>query len=275
MAMPKRPAQVALMDSVGLVPGAVESYLAPEELEEYSALRRPRRTEQWLAGRTAAKFVFLERDRSSPSADGEVRFRQITAPALAAFPPETYRGVIVASDKSPAGGAATIGWRESERRVRAAISHTDRFTCALIGNTELYSVDIEVPARRVPAFYLQNFTERERNWAGQWERSLAFNSDWLYTLLWSAKECLLKTPCFRTLSLWNMSSLEISVRTGMERLKSIQESMAFSGKLEALEVETSTGLGSPRGFRLAVGGTANLILAALLTGLRSEKKGVL
>jgi 4'-phosphopantetheinyl transferase EntD len=264
MAMPNAPALVGILDSAELMAADSRVWLCAEEFQDYSLIRNQRRKDEWLAGRVAAKFVFLERERSSaPSA--EPCLRQIDAGALAEFPSETYREVIVSRDVSPAGGPARIGWRSKEERVRAAISHVNGTACAFIGSTETYSVDLEAPSPRIPAFYVHNFTPRERSWTSACASAFDLDSDWLYTLLWSAKECLLKTPAFATLSLWNMSSIEINIQAGSERLKAVHQSRGLSGNLEFLRAETLQRLGPPKHFQLAVGGTAKLILAVMTT----------
>jgi hypothetical protein len=85
--------------------------------------------------------------------------------------------------------------------------------------------------------------------------------EWLYTLLWSTRECLLKTPRFTALSLWDMPTLEIQIPNGAERLVRVQDSKNLSGSFEFLEASTFRGP-----FRLAVAGTPNLVLTAI-TGL--------
>jgi 4'-phosphopantetheinyl transferase EntD len=266
MAIPNAPALVGILDSADLSADRCASCLDPVEFEESFAIRHAQRRAEWLAGRIAAKYIFLERQGAGTLTDSpELRLQQITSGALAKFSSEAYRDVIVAKDKSPAGGPARIGWRCSGERVRTAISHVNGTACAFIGGTENYAVDLEAPSQRIPAFYLHNFTPRERSWTGDCARSFNIDTDWLYTLLWSAKECLLKTPAFATLSLWNMASIEINILAGSERLKAVHQARGFSGNLEFLQVETPQGVGSPRHFRLAVGGTANLILAAVTT----------
>jgi len=266
MAIPNAPAVVGILDSADLSDDRCASCLDPVELEESFAIRHAQRRAEWLAGRIAAKYIFLEGQGSGTLADSaELRLQQITSGALAKFSSEAYRDVIVAKDKSPAGGPARIGWRWSGERVRTAISHVNGTACAFIGGTENYAVDLEAPSRRIPAFYSHNFTPRERSWTGDCARSFNLDSDWLYTLLWSAKECLLKTPAFATLSLWNMSSIEINILAGSERLKAVHQATALSANLEFLRVETLLGLGPATHFRLAVGGTAKLILAAIKT----------
>ncbi len=263
---------VGILDSAELSADQCATCLSPTELAESAAIRSEQRRSEWLAGRMAAKFVFLKREQCGASARS-LSMRQIRASDLSEFPSEAYRDVTVARDKSPAGGAPRVGWRSKRESVRTAISHSNGLACAFIGDTEVCAVDIEAPSPRVPAFYMRNFTPRERNWTGDCARSFNMDPDWLYTLLWSAKECLLKTPAFATLSLWNMSSIEIDIVAGSERLKTVHQTAGLSGNFEYMRVETPQGLGPKSDFQLAVGGTANLILAAITNWTETAKTG--
>ena len=263
MATANSPALVGILDSAAL-PAFPPAFLGPEELCGSSAIQHPRRREEWLAGRIAAKFVFLEREwvgASDPSA--QLALRHITPSALAKFPAEAYRGVVVTRDQSPGGGPARIGRRFAEQPTPVAISHRNGHACALLGTGDVYSVDLEAPAPRIPEFYLHNFTPREQNWTSDCARQFHLDPNWLYTLLWSAKECLLKTPRFQSLSLWNMASLDIQILTGSERLKAIQDATNFFANLQFLQAATTCQGGPARQFQMAVGGTANLILTAM------------
>ena len=263
MAIPNPPL-VGVLDSAELSAGRHTSCLSPTEMDESCAISNRQRRAEWLAGRMAAKYVFLERQRCDASTDAsDPRLRQISGNALQQFPSEAYREVIVARDKSPAGGAARIGWRSKPDRVNVAISHVQGFACAFIGNGGEYSVDLEAPSPRVPAFYAHNFTAHERSWTGDCARCFNLDPNWLYTLLWSVKECLLKTPAFAALSLWNMASIEINILAGADRLRAVHQATELSGNLAFLQAATLQDHCPAMNFRLAVGGTANLILTAI------------
>jgi 4'-phosphopantetheinyl transferase EntD len=268
MATANPPALLGLLDCAALSADGLHTFLpaflGPEELRESSAIHHPRRREEWLAGRIAAKFVFLERESAGTVDPGSsLVLRHITSAALAKFPAEAYRDVAVARDQSAGGGPARIGRRFAQERIPVAISHRNGQACAFLGTSDVYSVDLEAPAPRIPEFYLHNFTAREQNWTGACARQFHLDPNWLYTLLWSAKECLLKTPRFRALSLWDMAALDIHILAGSERLKAIQEATTFSVDLQFLQAATTCHAGPARQFQMAVGGTANLILTAM------------
>lgn len=248
---------VGLLNSTELSPDRYASCLNPAELAESSAISNQQRKAEWLAGRIAAKFVFLHRDGSE---SGELRLQEITGSMLDVFAPSTYRDVLVSRDKSPGGGPARIAWRSGGPARNVAISHVYGLACAFIGSTDVYAVDLETATARIPEFYAQNFTARERIWTAE--------CHWLYTLLWSAKECLLKTPAFRALSLWDMPSMEITILSGIESLRAIQDTTNFSGNFAFLEAEVTPAERiqsrcPAKRFRLAVSGTADLVITAI------------
>jgi len=260
---------VAILDSAGLPADCYASCLSATELREASAIANDRRRQEWVAGRVAAKYVFLHRESCGASAASTaMHSRRLTYTELATFAPETYRSVDVIKDKAPGGGPARAGWQADGATVKVAISHARGLACAFIGTEKVYSLDLEAASPRIPAFYLQNFTVAERDWAITSGRILNVDSDWLYTLLWSAKECLLKVPRFAGLSLWNMPSLEINFLGGSEHLAKVYASASLPGIFHFLRAEVSSpeyqqGPRCRTPFQLAVSGTAELILTAL------------
>jgi 4'-phosphopantetheinyl transferase EntD len=253
---------VAVLDSTELTADTCGSYLSAVEVGEASAIAHPRRRQEWLAGRMAAKFVFLQRELTGACAQSNgLYLKKISVAELAAFAQEVYRSVAVSRNQSAGGGPARIGWNTSAQTVTVAISHVNGLSCAYIGGTaETYSIDLEANSPRVPEFYLQNFTPREKNWVGNCARSLDLKQDWLYTLLWSAKECLLKTPEFADMSLWDMPSIEVHVLGGSERLRKLHTSDRLGGDFQILDTRI---IPSTQQVRLAVSGNANLILTAI------------
>ena len=256
---------VGVVDSAELSADLYSRYFSAAELQEAARIANPSRRIDWIAGRLAAKYVFLK-GHSEVAADFCIR--NISGDLLAEFDSRTYREVIITRDKSPGGGPARAGWLTESDTVSVAISHAGGFACAFIGAGRVYSVDLERSTARVPEFYKQNFTQRERSWTGDCSRSFQLDSDWLYTLLWSAKECLLKTPQFAAFSLWDMPSMEISFTEVSGRLNRIQQAQSWNGNFEFLQAEVA---GFPKSadrpaagsFCLAVSGTANLLLTAI------------
>jgi hypothetical protein len=253
---------VAGLDSAEVTGEIQASCLRETEIREAAAILNRRRREEWVAGRIAAKYAFLCGERFPKSAGfGALYFQKLDGADLAAFTSEAYRSVSVVRDRAPGGGPARVGWSSGSDTVQVAISHSAGISCASVGTSGVCSLDLETPAPRVPEFYLRTFTHRERDWVGACAGSHGLHPEWLYTLLWSARECLLKTPRFTALSLWDMPTLEIDIPDGAERLVRVHDSKHFSGSFEFLEASTFCGP-----FRLAVAGAPNLILTAI-TGI--------
>jgi hypothetical protein len=252
---------VAGLDSAEVTREIQASCLRETEIQEAAAIFNPRRRAEWVAGRIAAKYAFLSGEQFPESACfGTLYLRKLSCADLTAFSSETYRSVSVIKDQAPGGGPARVGWSTGSDTVQAAISHSAGISCASTGTAGVSSLDLETPAPRVPEFYLHTFASRERDWVGACTGSYGMNPEWLYTLLWSARECLLKTPRFRAMSLWNMPTLEIDIHDGAERLIRAHDSKEFSGSFEFFEASTYQGP-----FRLAVAGASNLILTAITT----------
>jgi hypothetical protein len=250
---------VAALDSAEITAAIQTSCLREVEIQEAAAIANRRRREEWVAGRIAAKYAFLYGERFRESAAfGELYVRKLDRADLATFASEAYRSVSVVRDRAPGGGPARVGWSSGSDTIQVAISHSAGYSCASLGTAGVCSLDLETPTQRVPEFYLQTFTHRERGWVGACAGSYGLNPEWLYTLLWSARECLLKTPRFTDLSLWHMPALEIDIPDGAERLVRIHDSKKLSGSFEFLQASTFRGA-----FRLAVAGSPNLILTAI------------
>jgi hypothetical protein len=250
---------VAGLDSAEITLEIQSSCLCEPEIQEAATIVSRRRREEWVAGRIAAKYTFLYSQQFTESGGcGALYFRQLNSDDLAAFSSEAYRSVSVVRERASGGGPARVGWSSGRDNVQAAISHSAGISCVSLGTAGVCSLDIETPAPRVPEFYLRTFTSRERDWVGACAGSYGLHREWLYTLLWSARECLLKTPRFTALSLWDMPSLEIHIPAGAERLFRIHNSKCLSGSFEFFEASTFHGP-----FRLAVAGTPNLILTVI------------
>jgi hypothetical protein len=253
---------VAGLDSAEVSAEIRATCLRETEIEEAATVLNRQRREEWVAGRIAAKYAFLCGERLPECCgSGELYLRKLKSADLADFSSEAYRSVSVIRDKAPGGGPARVGWSCGSDNVPVAISHSAGISCASVGTAGVCSLDLETPAPRVPEFYLHTFTSRERDWVGACAGSYGLHPEWLYTLLWSARECLLKTTRFAALSLWDMHTLEINIPDGAERLVRVHDSKSLSGSFELLEASTFRGP-----FRLAVAGAPNLILTAI-TGL--------
>ncbi len=145
------------------------SFLSPEEMADLGALRFPRRREDWLSGRWAAK-----------------RLLAALQPAGQPFIPTEY-----ALLRSPSG-APILHHRGSPLPQSLSLSHRAGGVfcacCPLPGAA--VGVDLECVEDRHPAFYQDYFTPTEQAFAAEVEPNAP--AVW-FNLLWSAKEAVLKS----------------------------------------------------------------------------------
>ena len=80
--------------------------------------------------------------------------------------------------------------------------------------------------------------------------------------MWSIKECLLKTPAYNHLSLWDMPSLDLRIVSGEDELVHFQSAREFSGGCVFLSVEAS-GRDGKVWQRVAVTGRYDLVITAI------------
>jgi 4'-phosphopantetheinyl transferase EntD len=240
---------IATLDSSVLAGRDYDEFLSQREREEFLRFRTPLRKSEWLAGRLCSKFLFLSQHSGSLSVSD-----------LGRFPASTYRSTEVTRNDQVRFGVPQVG-RDAEFRD-VAISHTNGIACALLGNGETIAVDMERVESRTPVFYRGNFTERERDWAGECFRRLGLNAHWTLTLLWSIKECLLKTPSYSHLSVWDMPWLDLRIVSGEDDLVHPQSAREFYGGFAFLSVE-ATGRNGTLSQRVAVAGRYDLVITAI------------
>lgn len=240
---------IATLDSSLLAGRNYDEFLSHREREEFLCFRTPLRKSEWLAGRLCSKFLFLSEHSG-----------MISVADLVRFPPSMYRSTEVTRSDNVRFGIPQVGRGAEFRDV--AISHTNGIACALLGNGETIAVDMERVESRTPVFYGGNFTERERDWAAECFRRLGLDPDWTLTLLWSIKECLLKTPAYNRLSVWNMPSLDLRIVSGQDELVHPQSAREFTGGFVFLSVE-ATGRNGTTLQRVAVSGRYDLVITAI------------
>jgi 4'-phosphopantetheinyl transferase superfamily len=240
---------IATLDSWLLAGRNYDEFLSQREREDFSRFRTPLRKSEWLAGRLCSKFLFLsERSGVISTAD------------LVRFSPSSYRSTEVMRSDGVRCGIPQVGRAGESKDV--AISHTNGIACALLGNGETIAVDMERVESRSPAFYRGNFTERERAWVAGCSNRLNLDQHWAFTLLWTIKECLLKTPAYNHLSVWDMPSLDLRIVSGEDDLVGPQSAREFSGGFVFLNVEATSRNGTVP-HRVAVSGRCDLVLSAI------------
>ena len=240
---------IATLDSALLAGRKYEEFLSPREREEFLRFRAPLRRSEWLAGRLCSKFLFLSEHSG-----------MLSATDLNRFPPSMYRATEVMRSDSVRFGLPQVGRGGEFRDV--AISHTNGMACALLGGGETIAVDMERVESRTQVFYRGNFTEHERAWAAGCSRR-RLNPHWTLTLLWSIKECLLKTPGYNDMSVWDMPSLDLRIVSGEDDLVHPQSDRELSG-FKFLNVEaTVRNRNRAVSQRVAVSGRYDLVVTAI------------
>jgi hypothetical protein len=249
------PGPIAMLDSSLLAGRGYEQFLSQREREEFLRFRTPLRKSEWLAGRLASKYLFLSQHGFLSENTGV-----LSTADLARFPSSMYSSTEVMRSDSVRFGVPQVGTGADFRDV--AISHTNGIACALLGNGEPIAVDVERVESRTPVFYRGNFTERERAWAAGCFQRLGLDPHWTLTLLWSIKECLLKTPAWNGLSIWNMPSLDLRIVSGEDDLAYPESAREFSGEFVFLNVE-ATGRNGTVSQSVAVSGRYDLVVTAI------------
>jgi phosphopantetheinyl transferase len=253
---------IAILDSRLLPGGNYESFLSQDEHEEFLRFRAPLRKSEWLAGRLSSKFLFLSGQSG-----------MLSTADLSRFPPSLYRDTEVVRNDRVRFGLPQVGRGAEFRDV--AISHTNGIACALLGTGEVIAsreaiaVDIERVVSRSPAFCRGNFTEGEQARAAEYSQRLGLDPQWTFTLLWSIKECLLKTPSYNGLSIWDMPSLDIYIVSGEDDLMGPQSAGEFFGDFVLINVE-ATNRSRTVSHSVAVSGRYDLVL----TAVRGEDRGM-
>ncbi|HEV2762430.1 MAG TPA: 4'-phosphopantetheinyl transferase superfamily protein [Pyrinomonadaceae bacterium] len=201
-------AVVGLLEVCELRGADYAAHLSEGERAKYAGLAGERRRGEWLAGRLAAKFLFLNRlggTREPLHAPGTPYLLKISSAELAAFSPWMYRAVEILSDE----GAPGLVWCGRRREEKVSLSHTGGVACACLSPSAPVAVDIETVAPREDAFYRKNFDEAERNWVARHAVG-RFDAEWHFTLLWSLKESALKLGWLNEASLWTLPRVRIS-----------------------------------------------------------------
>jgi hypothetical protein len=256
MASESRGAVIGVLDSADLAGRDYTACLTGRERADAAQFSYGRRRQEWLAARILAKHLFLQ---DPDLVSGHARLFRMTPAVLAGIVPERLRGVEIVAGAPPQIGDRAI-----------AISHTNGIACVSVGRGTFDAVDLETCAARVAPFYERNFSERERQWAERCGRDHRLERDWVYTLLWSMKECVLKTPAFRHLTVWDMPAFEVLVRAATGDLRGPHDAAGLHDEFVYLETEVSDGRRAVP-VSLAVTGSSGLVLTASRANSEREK----
>jgi 4'-phosphopantetheinyl transferase EntD len=206
---------VGLLDAGQLQDERHTLLLSANERAKYLSLPSRSRKESWLAGRLAAKHIFLNRLEMSEESLGQQwrpSLTVLTAEALTAYSPWMYRQAEVLSDD----GRPSLVWCGRQRPENISLSHAGGVSCASIAAGAPTAIDIETAVERVGAFYRTNFTEAEREWAHRGAAGERVRSNWYFTLLWTLKESVLKLGWLKQAGVWEIPWIEIDGLPGFD-----------------------------------------------------------
>lgn len=251
---------VGLLDTAELRLDEYTQYLSVDEKTNYMALRSQTRKSEWLAGRLAAKYIFLNRLELSPEAqdrDWSPTLSKLSSATLGDYSPWMYQKVEVVSN----GGKPNLIWCGGARPENISLSHSRGVACASIGFGKPIAIDIEATAPRLDAFYRVNFTEAERCWATRVADGEQIRSNWFFTLLWTIKESVLKLGRLQA-SVWTLPGIEIDGLPGVDDIGPFWHGGTMSSDFAVFTLSVK------KNYRVipvqvAVTGTRNLVLTVM------------
>jgi hypothetical protein len=235
--------------------------LSADERDRYKCLPGRSRKDAWLAGRLAAKHIFLNRlEMSQESSDPGwmPTLTTLTPEALGVYSPWMYRKVEVLSS----GGKPSLLWCGKPRPENISLSHAGGASCASITFGAPTAIDIETAVPRVCAFYRNNFTEAERDWAHLGKDGESERSNWNFTLLWTLKESALKLGWLDGAGVWELPRIEINGLPGPDSIEPFwrnstmgSDFVVFTAKVKAQSRVMQV--------QVAVSGTRNFVLTVM------------
>lgn len=250
---------VGTLDVCELQGGDYANHLSSDERAKYASLPGERRKSEWLAGRLAAKHLFLNRVEmfeGARSKNWRPALSKLSAEALGVYSPWMYRKVEVLTDD----GKPRFVWCGNARTERVSLSHTGGLSCACIASGTPTAIDVETSVRRHEAFYRNTFSEVERYWATRGADDKLSEANWYFTLLWTLKESALKLGW--TASLWNLPRIEIDGLPGLNRLEPLWRSRTMGDAFVVFTARVKDACREMR-VRVAVAGTRNYVLTVM------------
>jgi hypothetical protein len=239
-------------------------YLSNLERAKYAGLPSQARKREWLAGRLAAKYLFLNRLEMSEGTHRQwgPTLLKLSWESLGAYSPWMYRKVEVLPNDTIPSRRPKIIWCGKDRPESVSLSHTGDVSCACLVMGPPTAIDIETAVPRIDAFYRNTFTAAERSWVTSGAEGKAITSDWLFTLLWTLKESALKLGWLNQPNIWNLPRIEIDGLPGFNeigqfwyRSKMDDEFVVFTARVRERCRVMQT--------QVAVTGTRNLILTVM------------
>jgi 4'-phosphopantetheinyl transferase EntD len=203
---------VAVLDAVSLACSGRDysEFLSATEGKRHGAFRTTKRKSEWLAGRLAAKYLFLnqmELGHLSGYREWPPRLMPLSTKVLDDFPVSLFRAVELLPSGELGGGPLWLRFGGKLQEAAVTVSHAGDNACACLSKCGTVGTDVENVSPKVVSFYRSNFTNAEREWAERAEISEEVGQDWLYTLLWTVKEAALKARVVVRESPWSFSGI--------------------------------------------------------------------
>ena len=250
---------LASLDSRDLQIEDYTDHLSARERTTYMGLACQSRKSRWLAGRLAAKYLFLNRLEMLKTNQGRPwtpRLSMISSRSLRAYSPWMYQNVEVVTS----GSKPSLAWCRQACVESLSLSHSGSVSCASIAFGGPTVIDLESTVPRVDAFYRSNFTAAERAWVARGSGGEPIKANWLFTLLWSFKESALKLGWLD--SLWKLPRVEIAGLPSPDDLGSFSHGQTISDDFAVFTVKVKHHCRA-RQVRVAVTGTRNFILSVM------------
>lgn len=164
------------------------------------------RQQRWIAGRLAAKYLFLARRRDHRFTPAAVQ--RLDLDRLARFEPRQYRNLDVLPNAESNQPQLYLSERPTD--LQLSLAHCGDLSFACLAAGARLGLDAENAVPRVRAFYRQNFAPEERSWVERAAKAAQLPRVWLYSLFWTLKESALKARLWgRGISLWDFPRLAL------------------------------------------------------------------
>ena len=206
---------VAILDSHHVSKGDQIEYLSVREQAKFVSIPHPERRHKWLAGRLAAKYLFLQHMGTQfctgTAGPAQPVLLKLTPERLRAFSPWMYRKIEVLMNPDASNEYPRFVWCGKYHSAHISLSHIATMSCAAITFGSVVGIDVEIPAPRTETFYRGNFTPAERQWVRQSVDATEISPHWLFTLLWTLKEGILKACMSSLISVWAFPDIDINI----------------------------------------------------------------
>ena len=124
---------------------------------------------------------------------------------------------------------------------------------------------MEESVPRIQAFYRGNFTDAERRWVGQIAGETRFSPTWLFTLLWTLKEAVLKANVLeKEISVWDFPRIDVQLQVDPRQLTAVSRQTRLGNHFVICKAQISAPAGRAD-VRVAMTATRKLVLTVLNT----------